>query len=601
MLRATYQFLARRSTLFGLGGLLVLWAFPVVSYGFMSTIQQVLLDFVTIVFGWLVWAGAMLLNYTINEFVIGFGRFFIDSGLGNTVDALWVIVRDIFNLGFIFGLVYIGLRMIFDSNDSNAKKLLIMLILAALLVNFSLFFSKTIIDVANYTAAQIASVFPQPDPNSPNVEVAGAFSVRMGLNIMFSINTRFPNVPQGAAFGYIIGTLILYIVAAFVFFSGAFMLLVRFAVLNLYLIFSPLMFAGWVFPGAAKVTSDYWSGFLGRAFFAPAYLLMLYFSYRILDAFAIRGGSLGELFGDSTVAASTFASVVPPFALTCIFLIASLVVAQKMGAQGATASLGLGKSISNKAKQYTKKAAVTSARAAAYLPAAGARKYVVNPLGTGLEKKLNEFQTRGGMVGKVASFNVTDRLVRGKAQTMAKAQLGTGTTNDAEEAYQRGIKARAVQTNKEQQRARDLKVAENVIDPKTGMALPAAALVTALEDLGKIMKDMSKEEKLDLGINKLTDHRYAVHVTDDDIKHFESSGKFSAQEIQNIKTARSNGFKSIATHGNTLTTLNAAGTVTGYSHANANDPSADRRQNLVSGGVKYAGKLPVDILKRPEM
>ena len=107
-----------------------------------SGLKSVLWTIVNVVFGWMVWASGLLLNLAITKYVVGFGAVFESSGLGYSVNTLWATVRDIFNLTFIFGLVYIGFKMIFNSGDSNAKRMLGSLILAALLVNFSLFITK---------------------------------------------------------------------------------------------------------------------------------------------------------------------------------------------------------------------------------------------------------------------------------------------------------------------------------------------------------------------------------------------------------------------------------------------------------------------------
>lgn len=87
-----------------------------------SPLQSVLFGIVTSVFGRLVWLGGVMLDYSIAIFVVGFGQQYATTGLGFAIDSLWSVVRDIFNLTFIFGLVYIGFKMIFDSSDSNAKK-----------------------------------------------------------------------------------------------------------------------------------------------------------------------------------------------------------------------------------------------------------------------------------------------------------------------------------------------------------------------------------------------------------------------------------------------------------------------------------------------
>ena len=372
--------------------------------GIGDAILEVLYIFVVSVFGMFVWFGAVLLNFGINQFVIGFGDVYNNSGIGVAVNNTWVIIRDFVNLGFIFGLVYIGLRMILDSNNANTRRWLANLIIAALLVNFSLFATKFVIDVSNKLATEIACAglsYPQGKNTKPadktgcglnggsdyRIDVGGALMARMGLTTIFS--EPDDALPSDLSFGYIFGTAILFLVAAFVFASGGILLFIRFAVLNLYLVFSAAMFLSWVIPGIQDTMNSYWKGFLKRAFFAPIYLLMLYFSFKIIDGLqiSIRGtgdGDTGTSFASpnwsKTLATASEANdpagatlgTLPFFVLICIFMIASLVVAQKLGAEGASKALSIGKNLGNKATKST----VNATKRGAGMATAGAAGYV---------------------------------------------------------------------------------------------------------------------------------------------------------------------------------------------------------------------------------
>ncbi len=321
----------------------------------MTGLQGLLYTIVNVVFGTLAGLAGLLLNEAVGTYVVGFGELYRTSGLGWTIDNLWSTVRDIFNLTFIFGLVYIGFKMIFNSGDSSAKRMLGSLVLAALLVNFSLFITKFVIDFSNIAATQLAAGFN----NAGDYAVSDGFMNLMGLSGLFSTGPSLAEMTTSRGFAFIFGSLILYIVAAFVFAAGGLLLMIRFAVLNIYMILSPLMFLGMVFPGFSSVSRDYWKGFLGRAFFAPAYILMLYFAHQILVN--MRGVSAGtaqmaDVFGARNPEPG-FAATIPYFILTAVFMIAALVVAQKMGAQGATSALSLGKRMSSGTRKYVQRGA----------------------------------------------------------------------------------------------------------------------------------------------------------------------------------------------------------------------------------------------------
>lgn len=326
-------------------------------------IQSFLWTFVNLVFGWLVWMGGMLLDEGISTYVVGFGEQFKVTGLGFAVDSLWVMVRDFFNLFFIFGLVYIGFKMILNSGDSSARHMLVSIIMAALLVNFSLFFTKFIVDFSNIVATQIAQGFTTA---AGDYEVSTAFMQVLGITGLFNTGGAegLNAIHEGGGYSYIIGSMILYIVLGFVLAVGGFLLIIRFVVLNIYMILSPIMFLGWVFPGMANLSKTYWSNFLKRAFFAPAYLLMLYFAYFVINEFTAltQQKPFADLFENADKAADSFSTTIPFFIITCTFLIAAIIVAQKMGAEGANFSASLGRRMVGGTTKAFRNTAVSAVR-----------------------------------------------------------------------------------------------------------------------------------------------------------------------------------------------------------------------------------------------
>ena len=303
-------------------------------------LESILWELVVAVFGTLVYLAGQLLDVAVETYTVGFANQFINLGLGFAVNNLWETVRDIFNLTFIFGLVYIGFKMILNTGDTNARRMLVHIILAALLVNFSLFFTKFVIDFSNIAAAQIAQGFyVQGQTVGTQYQISDKFVHIVGISSVYKDDLQSAqNLAEGKASGftYIFFTMIMFIIMAFVFLAGAILLMIRFVVLNLYMILSPIMFLGWVFPALSSYSEKYWSSFLSRAFFAPAYLLMLYFAFIVMQQYSgliNSRGSFRELFSgqDEASLLGTFATTVPFFAMMCIFLIAAVVVAQKMG------------------------------------------------------------------------------------------------------------------------------------------------------------------------------------------------------------------------------------------------------------------------------
>ncbi|HEY0964408.1 MAG TPA: hypothetical protein VGE31_01290 [Candidatus Paceibacterota bacterium] len=421
--------------------------------------QNVIWTLVVNLTGMLLGVGGAILDFSINNFVIGFGTTFLNSGVGLAVNQTWVIIRDFVNLGFIFGLVFIGFKMILGSDTSNTRRWLINLIIAALLVNFSLLMTKVVVDFSNELSGQIAvsglgATGPDGDGRYTSNVSARVMDV-MGISSIFDrFDMGSSGVPESGGWGYIIGTGILFLITAFVFGAGGILLIIRFAVLNIYMMLSPIMFIGWVMPFVGDQMSKYWKGFLKRAFFAPIYLLFIYFGLQVLvglrqsvQGFGTDSMSYAQALGGADASgnfgqALTSGTTISFFLLACVFMIASLVAAQKLGAEGAGQAIKIGKDISNRAQRAAKRGAgAATFGAAASLGRNTAGRYAYNRLNDDKFKARAASSTSGKFMYKVAektagaSFDA--RTVGGFGKT---AGIGEGNKGGYKKAVDQRIK-----------------------------------------------------------------------------------------------------------------------------------------------------------------
>ena len=68
------------------------------------------------------------------------------------VGNAWAIVRDFSNIFFILILLYIGIKVILGLGGTDVKKMIAHVIIMALLINFSMFMTKIVIDTSNILA-----------------------------------------------------------------------------------------------------------------------------------------------------------------------------------------------------------------------------------------------------------------------------------------------------------------------------------------------------------------------------------------------------------------------------------------------------------------
>jgi hypothetical protein len=303
--------------------------------------------------------GGMLLDLSIDQTVLKAGMWFNpddSTGIGSTIYQMWAIIRDILNILFIFSFIYIGIKTILDANSSETQRSLGMLILAALLVNFSLFFTQVVIDFSNIAAIQVYNLIitgtgagaSAGDVSFDSGSIVGGFMNVADITSFFGDGST-PGLLNTMHFWkritFSLMMMIFLIIAGIVFAMGAFLLIRRFITLILCMIFAPIMFAGWILP-AFKGQQEEWRGkLLMNAFFAPAFLFMVYLSLMILDR--LKSGLYSQYKTDAgfpdlmlgqQMGVGHF-TIVFFFFLAIGFLWASMKVGEMMSIAGANSAL----------------------------------------------------------------------------------------------------------------------------------------------------------------------------------------------------------------------------------------------------------------------
>jgi hypothetical protein len=84
--------------------------------------------------------------------------FFNDPAMMSALYSIWVVSRDIMNILFALMLIGVSFYVIITGKTEKAKEHVVNFVVAVILVNFSWFFPRVIIDVANVVAATVYSV-----------------------------------------------------------------------------------------------------------------------------------------------------------------------------------------------------------------------------------------------------------------------------------------------------------------------------------------------------------------------------------------------------------------------------------------------------------
>lgn len=228
----------------------------------------------------------------------------------------WAVFRDLANLGFVLGIVIIAIATILRYKGYVAQSILWKLIVAALLVNFSLIIAGSMVSVANsFSNFFIDSIVGARVSSADGawekaVLVGNVMADRFGFLDYLSegsdssssglsdaaIQAALKGTPQGyfAYYGYKIFSLLQKtdvdlgeIVAVFVMILTGFiiflvllgfaaMLLLRYFFIAFLLILSPLAWLLWIFPHTQGQWKKWWDRFIHWVIYAPAVLLFVW-------------------------------------------------------------------------------------------------------------------------------------------------------------------------------------------------------------------------------------------------------------------------------------------------------------------------------------
>ncbi len=275
-------------------------------------------------------AGLYFIAYTIPAGILGLTANFFNASIGLTLSSKlyylssfiedgWSIVRDIANIFFIFILLFVALQTILGFGSST-KKTIAKLIMVAILINFSMFFVKVIIDTSNILAlvfynrititANDASKNPAPytqviDKSLTNIDekdVAGAFVSAFQPQILnseeflylFTGKSSFVSKTNGITtvtdtsdfkvaklMIIVVFSGIIFLYASWCFFIAAMSLFGRLIGLWLAIILAPIACVTYIMPSLQSQFKEigwksWWTNLMTLAFNAPIFMFFIY-------------------------------------------------------------------------------------------------------------------------------------------------------------------------------------------------------------------------------------------------------------------------------------------------------------------------------------
>lgn len=230
---------------------------------------------------------AAFFDASIQMSISGF-KTFVDSS--SIVDS-WVIIRDVLNISFIFIILYIAITTIIGGAGVKTKVLIKDVIIGAILINFSLFFTRIIIDGGNILATAMFNKISS-GTSSWAFGLTGRIMNSLKLQSLLNFNL-FKASGQVNAIASLTFSIIIVCLTIWAFLYGAILFLLRNVMLLFLLAVSPIGFIGGTIPWIKDKSSEWWSALLQQVAVAPFFLFMIFMLMKLIDG--IKGGS--ELFG----------------------------------------------------------------------------------------------------------------------------------------------------------------------------------------------------------------------------------------------------------------------------------------------------------------
>ncbi len=218
------------------------------------------------------------------------------------IAKIWTVVRDFSNIMFILMLLYAAIQIILNLGHGGGKQIVASVIMVALLVNFSLFFTRIVIDASNITALIF---YNKIDTSAtPNIAVgavgekdmAGALVSRFNPNYLFG-GTFFediqtdPDIQRNGISTFLkLGIMLIYGIIAYAlvyaFLMGALSMFGRMLNLMMLLIISPFAFVTRAIPSLGHMDSvgfDSWlKNLIKTSFMATIFIFIIYITSEIL-------------------------------------------------------------------------------------------------------------------------------------------------------------------------------------------------------------------------------------------------------------------------------------------------------------------------------
>jgi|GEM_PF-1676912 len=270
------------------------------------------------------------------------------SGIGNFINIAWTFFRDIANILFIFLILVVAIKTIIGGSLTGQKKALSRIIIVALLINFSLFFTKLVIDVSNIATVGIYNSFVTDSLGGTDTGIANAAAGFLGVQTFYTARGAQSIIAEKSGINKIIVAffaLIIMLVTASVFLAATFLFIARFFVFILAMIFSPIALVSTIIPTGDSFFKKWQKALLSNALFAPVFFLLIYITF-LFASNTLKTETAEGLFTEIGTSGENgfsegFLYLLFNYIMVMAFLFMSIFVSKKVGAAGSGGAMSI--------------------------------------------------------------------------------------------------------------------------------------------------------------------------------------------------------------------------------------------------------------------
>lgn len=288
-----------------------------------------------------------LFDYVVTFTIIDMAKNIGDpNGVGGAITAAWATLRDIANMCFIFVLLYAAFSAMFNSNFGNFQATVKNIIIVALLINFSLFFSKVVIDASNIVSVGFykSVVNNQTNLGGSSISgISGGYMNMLGLQTFYS--PKFldnKDLGPGAILTIGIMSSVFMLITAIVLLIAGIMFAARFIILIFLMILSPLALIAYIIPGQKDQFDKWKNSLIDQSFFAPLYFALTWVVFKlgtsllkVLQGQQVAQGGATPVWTNMTTDPNSAMPLIINYILIIGFSIAALIFSKSMASKTA--------------------------------------------------------------------------------------------------------------------------------------------------------------------------------------------------------------------------------------------------------------------------